>query len=183
MRHKISAWWPTSTPTWATIGLVILLAGCGGTATGDSNTSPRSTPPSPHASTAAPDMNAPMAALRDCVADAGFAATLLPDLTLEVQQSLSQSKAAAERIIRECEDKVIADGRYPPPPAPPTQAELLAQYAALHDLKTCLEKQGFTIAEPVSIDQFLETKGAAWHPYSSLPPDAFARAEETCPQP
>lgn len=125
-----------------------------------------------------------MTALRDCVADAGFEASLLPDLTLKVQRPSSQPKPA-NQILKECENKLIAAGRYPPPPAPPTRAELDAQYAALLDLKTCLEKQGFTITEPVSIDQFVKTKGAAWHPYSSLPttPGAFARAEKTCPQP
>lgn len=76
-----------------------------------------------------------------------------------------------------------------PPYEPPTRDQLTRLYYDLVDTRACLEGEGYTIAEPPTLDTFIDsyTTGDAWSPYLSLPDTLTAgewgHVERVCPQP
>lgn len=59
------------------------------------------------------------------------------------------------------------------------------RYYALFDVKSCLERLGYEIEEPTSIETFIEDwqSGAGpWDPYDSVPNAALEEADQVCPQ-
>ena len=53
-----------------------------------------------------------MSALRECIANAGYNATLLADLTLKIEKPPRKSKAAL-RTLENCRKQLIGAGRFP----------------------------------------------------------------------
>lgn len=158
---------------WTALGVSLLLAGCSDGA--------GRTPAGGAASTAEAG---PLHALKSCLDEAGFPATVAADGSLEWAQPPGQ-EGSADRAFQACKKRVEDAGLFASRPGQPTRNELRSQYDALVQLKACLERQGFTIGEPPSFDVYAEAQGGNWHPYESLPhtPQDLERAEKACPQP
>lgn len=91
----------------------------------------------------------------------------------------------------QCKADLVATGRIAPP-SEPTREYFEGAYAYDLTLKECLEEEGFDIAEPPSletyIDSYLNPAGEpAWSPYEDISPSAIGTVRwdelnEICPQ-
>lgn len=118
----------------------------------------------------------------DCLNQAGFAATVDPnDLTVTSpipQGQEDQYWAVTER----CREEKFA--RFPSLADP----DPVAAYRAYLYVRACMLANGWPVTDPPSLDTYLETHGAAWHPYDAVMADPtfgyedFQTLEATCPQ-
>ncbi len=115
-----------------------------------------------------------------CLQDQGFPVRLDPsgsgfDFTA-VPPEQNQLAFAASIACKE--------GLHLPAPTPPNTDQRREQLAYLTLVGECLREHGFDVADPPSLDEFIELDGA-WSPYGSLPPldpAAFEELDRACPQ-
>lgn len=122
-----------------------------------------------------------------CLQDAGYAAERMRDGGLSFA-----------RIPVQDQDFHVAryscEARFPPDPVsllPPSDADLESIYAyQTGSLTDCLEREGFAVPDPPSVETFIEQQrsGAAvgWSPYAEISQnvgeDEWLRLNELCPQ-
>jgi hypothetical protein len=92
------------------------------------------------------------------------------------RQAFEDAQAACERQIG-----------VPPTPRPLTEAEIRARYDYLVQMRQCLIDLGYTLAEPPTIDVFIDTWATGpWSPYNEVSQvadrDQWAEANQKCPQ-
>ncbi len=70
----------------------------------------------------------------------------------------------------------------------PSREELTAHYRAYLYVRECMIAEGYPVDDPPSLEVYVESHGAAWHPYDAVmaggqgSPGFFSGLEETCPQ-
>ena len=120
--------------------------------------------------------------MQECMAAKGWTVEVLPDgqgIVSDVPPEQAPQRRAA---LDECSD----EHGFSDPPPPQTPEQLRDNYAALLDTAECLRGEGHVIEDPPSEEVFVETAGAAWHPYTSVDVtdmDEWYRLNEVCPQP
>lgn len=133
-----------------------------------------------------------MAQIAACLRDKGWDATIEWDGGMQVDTPGGDEQRAALRLDQyACWD--VFGG--PRPFVPPTDAEIQAIYEYwAHDLRDCLIGMGYTIGEPPTeqefVDSYPRTEGIVesgpWSPYLELPenlgPHSWREVNETCPQ-
>ena len=124
-----------------------------------------------------------------CLADAGWNVELDGEGGFSAHFTPEQGDAF-DAALRSCEAKL---GEHPPVPRL-TDAEIRAlfDYQA-HDLRDCLIGLGYTISEPPTVDEFVDSYYIhPWHPYTDLAPQLsdvtseriveLERVNALCPQ-
>ncbi|GEM_PF-1393810 len=118
----------------------------------------------------------------DCLTNAGFAATIDPQ-TLSVSSPIPPGQEDRFwEVSSRCRQEKF--DRFPALAEPdPTAA-----YRAYLYIRECMLANGYPVTDPPSLDTYLETHGAAWHPYDAVMADPtftyedFQQLENTCPQ-
>jgi hypothetical protein len=70
----------------------------------------------------------------------------------------------------------------------PTPEELETEYRIKLYVRECMIQEGYPVSQPPSLDAFIESLGAIWHPYDAFVESGgggvfgFSKLEETCPQ-
>jgi hypothetical protein len=116
-----------------------------------------------------------------CIESAGFA--------VEVDVSAGAISAAPNQgqvdrfrdVFGACEEAAFEYGliaRF----ADPTPERLQLQFEAFLLTHQCLEENGFATSEPPSMDVYMDSKGAIWHPYEALSPAIIETVESICTQ-
>ena len=153
---------------------LLALASCGG---GEDDDAGGGTEPSP-SDIGAGDFAVVM---QRCMAEKGFTVEIMDDggISSDVPtEQISQRDAAMEACTSE--------HGFDQPPEPLTDAQLSELYDDLVEVKECLEEAGHEVDDPPSLQSFVDSQGAAWHPYDSLDPSSLAEfqdVERQCPQP
>lgn len=116
-----------------------------------------------------------------CLVDTGIEVTSQPDGGYQIDPG-GLSEAAFEEVGRQCQEQT---GPYPTP-APITAEEASGLYDLNLEAVQCLERQGVSVPEPPSRDQYIdallesyETNVAPWTPYDGV----GSAYEDQCPQP
>jgi hypothetical protein len=138
----------------------------------------------PTASTFSGPLDEYLPRLADCLQDAGW------DVTLDDQNGLSVGVTAAQReAFQAARDRCVASLGEPPTPAPLSEQQIRARYDYLVEARQCLLRLGYTISEPPSVEQFLDTyvsSSAPWSPYNELADETtqgqWEQATAACPQ-
>jgi len=123
-----------------------------------------------------------LAHLYDCIRQEGWTVSRLPDGGYQVAVPPGQQDA-----FRRARDS-CATALGPAPSAPVlSQTEIRARYTYLVSMRDCLIGLGYTISEPPSIDEFVDTWATGpWSPYNDLAnqtgPSGWEEANRTCPQ-
>jgi hypothetical protein len=120
-----------------------------------------------------------------CLLDQGFHADATPDGGLIFRDYPEEQQKPLHEATYRC------DVMYPVHPVYEQQLDdgqltLLYDYY-LDALRPCLEAEGFDIAEPPSLETFIDSyyRDGSWNPYSSvpsLPLEEWYRLQEECPQ-
>lgn len=119
--------------------------------------------------------------LVSCVESGGFAVEL--DLlagSIKANPGYDQMERF-RKVLGTCEEAAFESGlvaRY----SEQTPEELELWYEAFLIAQECLEERGYPTSDPPSLDVYVESGGAAWHPYDALSPTAIAEVEPICPQ-
>lgn len=122
--------------------------------------------------------------LKRCIEEEGFAVSVNEMGALEWRGSEEQREAAYAAFDR-CEAQLPLSVRTY---EPPTEEDFKSWYATYLEVAACLEKEGYEIPPPPSLDSFVESGGANWHPYDTiatdpnLPWEEWVRLNEVCPQ-
>lgn len=113
-----------------------------------------------------------------CANDHGFAVTIDPDGGIGFASVTPEQNQLAFAIELACEH-----GLHVRKPAPLTMEQLEKMYAYMVALAGCLEAQGYSVADPPSLDAYIDSQGD-WNPYDglSLGLDAWVPLNRTCPQ-
>lgn len=69
----------------------------------------------------------------------------------------------------------------------PTVEELTIAFRSYLYVRECMILEGYPVDEPPSLDVYIQSEGAVWHPYNAFMtspdgPTGLADLEETCPQ-
>lgn len=119
--------------------------------------------------------------LVSCVESGGFAVELdVSAGSISASPGHDQMERYQE-VLRTCKEAAFESGlvaRY----SERTPEELELWYDAFLIAQECLGEHGFPTSDPPSLDVYVESGGAAWHPYEALSPNAIAAVEPICPQ-
>lgn len=165
------------TLTITALGIATVLTGCSGTAPGDADSQTEFTPPAWMAEQIqAEDEKA--AHIETCLTEAGFTFEKFPQGGYEFPE---ESAEAGTAKMRECAQEVGGEE------SPPTAEQWRIVYKMALQTRDCLEAQGYDVDEPVSEEQFLDSKGQ-WSAYSSvdfsgMENEEWAELKRTCPEP
>ena len=120
-----------------------------------------------------------------CIRSFGFAAELdLGDLGIVVDLPPEQQDEYFE-VLDICRRRLFAELGVS---EVPSREELTAHYRAYLYVRECMIAEGYPVDDPPSLEVYVESLGAAWHPYDAVmaggqgSPGFFSRLEETCPQ-
>jgi hypothetical protein len=123
--------------------------------------------------------------MAECLSGEGFADVVTaPDGTFSYDGPASQTQAY-DRAVYVCTARFPINGKYY---RPLSSAQLTKLYAFYVDEQTaCLEENGYSVGDPPSLAQFLETVGTprGWAPYSSVSystQSEWERINAACPQ-
>ena len=113
-----------------------------------------------------------------CVNDHGFAVTLDPDGGVGFGSVASEQNQLAFAVVLACEHGLDIRG-----PAPLSTVQLEKMYAYMVALAGCLEAQGYSVADPPSLDAYMDSQGN-WNPYDGLSVglDDWVALNRACPQ-
>lgn len=120
----------------------------------------------------------------ECANDHGFPVRVVPpgDGISYAEVPLEQNSRASA-FVGACKA-----GLNLPAYRPPSTEQIRQQYYRLLEVKECLESEGYDIAEPTSIEVFVDSWAQGpWHPYLTLVNtvsiDEWVRLHTVCPQP
>jgi hypothetical protein len=120
--------------------------------------------------------------LYDCMRSAGWNVTRLPDggWSIKVPPEQRDAYDAAQATCAAALGPI-------PTVVPLTEADIRARYEYLVRMRDCLIALGYTISEPPSVEQFVDSwESGPWSPYNDLAdqtgPGAWEQANEACPQ-
>jgi hypothetical protein len=123
------------------------------------------------------------AALVDCLRQAGWPVQVTADGGLKADFS------AAQRSAFIAAEAACAASLGEPPTFPPvTEADMRARYQFLVHARGCLIALGYTVAEPPSVDEYVDTYWTKpWTPFSEVNAQTTSESEwnhvnEVCPQ-
>ncbi|GIU91808.1 MAG: hypothetical protein KatS3mg011_0714 [Acidimicrobiia bacterium] len=122
--------------------------------------------------------------LKACVEAEGFTVSLSDTGALEWRGPAEQREAASAAFARCREQLPVSVRTY----HPPTEEEIRGWYDVFLEVAACLEREGYEVPPPPSIDSFVESQGSNWHPYDlvvadpTLPWGEWVRLNEVCPQ-
>ncbi|GBE21821.1 hypothetical protein BMS3Bbin01_01173 [bacterium BMS3Bbin01] len=114
----------------------------------------------------------------ECVRDQGFAVTLDPDGGIGYASVPPEQNQLADAAYYACKA-----GLHVPKPEPLTMEQLEKMYAYVVALVGCLESQGYSVADPPSLDAYIDSRGD-WNPYTGLSVglDVWVPLNRACPQ-
>jgi len=116
--------------------------------------------------------------LVECLRSAGWDAELGEHGSITATVGTQEASFRAAR--QACWDAAFSIGLMVEPEAPSSE-RLAADYDALQLTYQCLTETGYAVASPPSRDSYVESRGSAWDPWSSLTPAQWERAQDTCP--
>lgn len=120
--------------------------------------------------------------LADCLRGAGWNVQLDADGGMSLQSLTAEQRPAFIAAKDACEQQI---GTLPPP-EPLSEQQIRNQYAYLLEVRQCLQKLGYTISEPPTVDAFTDSWATGpWSPYDDLEhvsQQQWTEANQKCPQ-
>jgi len=122
--------------------------------------------------------------MKRCVEAEGFSVTENELGALEWRGPAEQREAATAAFDRCRKQLPVSVRTY----QPPTEEEIRGWYDTFLEVAACLEREGYEVPPPPSVDSFVESQGANWHPYDlvvadpNLPWGEWVRLNKVCPQ-
>ncbi len=159
------------------MALALLAAGCTGSGSGEVNDT------SPGATT---QLLTPLEVgqrVGACVADQGLPVEVSPEGDVNFESEIEEEHALFAKYAEACNDELIKQGLVAAATGTPEFWE--AEYERLQAVADCVRAEGYDVDDPPTLAVYVESQGAAWHPYSQVQPQSQAEIDELnaiCPQ-
>ena len=118
-----------------------------------------------------------------CLRRYGFDGEIAPDLGILTDVPPDQQERFFE-VSASCREEVGAQFglRF----GTPTPEELTTSFRELLYVRACMIDEGYPVDPPPSLEQYVESQGAIWHPYTAFieagaGPTELQRLQEVCP--